>query len=214
MDDEGRASLDGELAVLKERYLLCGECPPERNCCTAKGSYEIHFTEGQLEVILAAAGSGTTLDGLVEGGHAAYDEQSGYYTLRDAACPAVTCEGLCRLHGRKESIDMKACLSFPLYAQRRTVRRRGEFRPTYLVLADFRCHSVERQWPHLSEDLADLSERYRIPVMVKYAEDGHCWETSLGEFNALYAENRVPQQRLGAGWDGLREDQHENVQNG
>ena len=215
MDDEGRASLERELAVLKEKYLLCAECPPERNCCTAKGSYEIHFTEGQLLVIHAAAGSGKTLDDLVADGHAAHDERSGYYTLRDRGCPALADGGLCKLHGRKESLDMKPCLSFPLYAQRRYVRRRGEFRPTYLVLADFRCHSVEQQWPHLCEDLADLAERYRLPVMVKYAEDGHCWEVSLGEFNALYrTEKAVPGQRLGASWDGLREDQPEKAQGG
>lgn len=199
-------SLDEALEDIKKRYLTCGDCPPERNCCTAKGSYVIHFTASQLEAILDAGGSGKTLDALIAEGTAAHDERTDDYVLRDMSCPALTGRGLCGLQGEKERLGMKACLSFPLYVQRAYVRRRGEFRQASQVLVDYRCHSVEQRWPELAHDLFVLQGRYRIPVMVKYAEEGHFWGMPLGEFDWLYRRGGVPGQRLGRSWEGIRDD--------
>lgn len=199
-------SLDEALEEFKKEHLRCEECPPERNCCTAKGSYMIHFLGGQLEAILGAGGSGKSIEDLAAEGNASYDERSGYYALSDWRCPALTGRGLCGLQGEKERIGMEACLSFPMYVQRAYVRKRGEFRRMVQVLVDYRCHSIEQRWPELADELFVLQGHYRIPVMVKYAEDGHCWELPLYEFDRLCRGGGVPGQRLGQSWEGIRDD--------
>ena len=185
MDESTAASLEEEFKRLREKYMDCEDCPPERNCCTFQGDYTQVWGRKQLFALFDEE----TLEGLLE------DEkliQIGIdqYELLDTRCPGLGCDNSCTLYAKREELGLDSCMDFPLY-------NIGMGLP--IVVVDYRCHSVEENWDEIFPALRELSQKYSANVYVRYfTKEDYGGDLPLADFDRFRdAGGVIPPQRMG-----------------
>lgn len=198
MGKSGKLSLEDELASLRQKYVRCGDCPPERNCCTFQGMYSLIIEEQQLSALFDEEG----IERLLEGEEKLFCLGEGQYELRDMRCPALGCGNRCTLYERRKELGFDACLDYPLYVDY-PLYALGKERPGRyshrMVVADYRCHSMEEHWDELSPALRELAERFNVTVYVRYfTEQDYGGDLPLDDFDRLReAGGVIPPQKMG-----------------
>ncbi len=101
----------------------------------------------------------------------------------------------CTLYERRKELGFDACLDYPLYVI--GTGQPGRYSPR-IVIADYRCHSMEEHWDELSPALRDISERFTVTVSVRYFAEGD-WrgDLPLDDFDGFREAGCIPPQRMG-----------------
>lgn len=183
MGKSEKLSLEDELASLRQKYVKCGDCPPERNCCTFTSRYTLLLDGRQL----SALSDEKSIEQLLEGENL-FEIGTDRYELLNTRCPALDCDSRCILYEKREELGLDSCTDFPLYSI-------GKELP--IVIADYRCHSMEEHWDELSPALRDISERYRVTVYVRYfTEEDWRGDLPLDDFDRFREAECIPPQRM------------------
>jgi hypothetical protein len=185
MEDE---ELVRRIERIKQEYLDCGLCPPERNCClNFGGGYSATFP---AESATLAWGK-DTVESLVK--RDKLTRVGGNFRLHDEPCPIVE-EGLCPVHEQKEALKFYCCLNFPFAVADYHVVAPEGIKATKAVVVDYRCYCVERDFDLFLPALIDIRGE-GIQVYVRaYHAPGFFTGLELREFVGRILE--LPSQKM------------------
>lgn len=178
------------ISRLKEGYLDCRSCPPERSCCVFKGDYVALFSK---ESLLAIAGMGT-LGKLLQNRQAVpVQGHQDTYLLANTRCPALKGNYLCKVHQKKAEYGLTGCIEFPIwYSDRYRFSNINEILEA--VIADYRCYSVETGWEQLMDKLIGLRSEFGVMVGVRSQRRDRLITETLNSFESARLDGLVPPQ--------------------
>jgi hypothetical protein len=181
-----------EISILKEEYVDCASCPPDRNCCVFSGRY-VQF----LEASLAKAAFGEEgVERLIETYGLRFDPENKDFIMENMRCPVLSTDNSCRIHEQKEELGLRGCLEFPIYYAR-GFRVPGMREPASCIMADYRCSSIEREWHDVEKKLQKIEREMFIPVRIAFYDNANTFRRDpLMMFSWMKKRKDVQVQRM------------------
>lgn len=178
----------GKIDRLKQEYLDCRSCPPERNCClNLEGSYYATFPAEKATKVWGKDVVGKLIK------RKKLMRSGGNFRLHDEPCPIVE-DGLCPVHEQKEALGFYCCLNFPMAVINYHLVKSEGIKSIEAVVVDYRCYSVERDFQLFLPILTEI-RRGGIPVYVRaYHAPGFFAGLELKDF--MERIKGLPSQRM------------------
>jgi hypothetical protein len=170
-----RKDLAQAVEEIQARFVDCSPCPPERNCCQFNSYFYNQIDRRELTAMF----SRKTIKGLMARGSLQPDTPDASMYLLTETCPNLDDKYRCRIHKRKSDLNLVCCLHYPINEHDNIVR------------VDYRCYSVERNWPEIHAQLVLLPEE----VTVRYWNGEKHTRTDLDRFSCIHSQG-LPSQHL------------------
>jgi hypothetical protein len=191
MDPAKRIALEYRLDSIKRSSLDCRSCPPDRNCSANFSRYYRHSMPAR---VARRAMGDKVVDEMISAGR--FMEADSLIYMVGGRCPLLSPDNLCVVHSRKKELGLDGCLQFPVYYTSGFQRIGKDPLLGDIVIADFRCFSIEQNWESVRGRLTYLVSGFQVDVRVKYYIDGLYRILQLEDFINVQASGILPPQRL------------------
>lgn len=181
-------SLEHEIKTLESEYLDCINCSLKRLCCNAQQNYTIDFTENEAKSIF-----GKKLNSYLNKKKLRICNDS--YKLTNCICPKYQ-HSKCTIHSSKKRLGLNTCLNFPFRILREGFSQIEMYKDKPLLLVQYRCFSIEREWESLIKEFTDIKRKYSIEVYIVYNESDSTWGVLLRDFELIRKINGIEPQQM------------------
>jgi len=145
-----------EIEAIKNRYLDCNNCASDRHCCNnLSDEFGIELESYTATSMFGREG----VKSMLTEGSLIKEGKKDFRLVNK--CPLLDSKNMCKLHDKKEDLELDWCIGFPLYISWIDEKNNN------FIVADLRCPCVENNIDEVKKELEKVSKKHSIKILIR-----------------------------------------------
>jgi hypothetical protein len=102
----------------------------------------------------------------------------------------------CSIHSNKRKLGLNTCLNFPFRILKEGIQHVEAYNGKPLLLVQYRCYSIEKEWESLIRELLRIERKYSISAYIVNNESDSTWGVLLKDFELIRNNKGIGPQRM------------------